>query len=420
MRKILALLLCACAVMSMSTGALAATITENGNQSATTTIQYGVDTAYTVTIPSTVQINPASMSANATVEASDVLLPVGKTLNVTMTGTVERQEDGFDLFAMKDEADARNKLLFYVMTPSGNPINSGSVVLSVNSGNINGSSQAMQFGLYAAPEKAGEYSGQITFTVSIGSQNANAMSFAIQGEAKTAEKGITWREYLAENPGDNLYIVGDELWYANINTDKQYMYKFGPNGDSISNADDEIMEGVDYYCHTMGNVFSYLTDTFTLDGEEMLYHTGMLWYEWVNSPFNTAGFKWVTNEDWKDAWMVINSDNTLYIGINTEIEVWYDDPIDSVEYVLMNPYVVTLNDVQYHLPSGVHTWQEWIRSGEAPAEVYVGANELVEFYDSAENTIFYVTDGNNASAYDDIWGCNYWLDQWTTPPRNYD
>ncbi|MBQ8806070.1 MAG: hypothetical protein IJZ68_06255 [Bacteroidaceae bacterium] len=157
MKKILSLVLALCLCLSLGVTAFAATVTEeSAAQSANTTVTYGVEAGYTVTIPETVALNTEG-KGQATVSAADVLLLAGKTLKVTVTGVDE----------LVNTADNATTLSYKIgKTEGAADVVDGTVVLSVAAGNATGS-QNLYFELTEDPTAAGTYSDTLTFTVTV-------------------------------------------------------------------------------------------------------------------------------------------------------------------------------------------------------------------------------------------------------------
>lgn len=158
MKKIVSLVLALTLCLSLGVTAFAAEITVNSAQSATTTVTYGLDSSYTVVIPESVVIDSESYKGDTAVSASDVMLNYGETLNVTVT----------EIDVLVDAADAANTLTYKVgKTDGADDVTNGTVVLSVESGNVEGGEQALYFELTQDVTKAGNYSDTLTFTVSV-------------------------------------------------------------------------------------------------------------------------------------------------------------------------------------------------------------------------------------------------------------
>jgi spermidine/putrescine-binding protein len=158
MKKFLSLALALCLCLSLGVTAMAAEITVDGAQSATTTVTYGLESGYTVVIPESVVLATDTHKGTATIEASDVLLAYGETLKVTVTG----------IDKLVDASDAENTLSYKVGTTDGaEDVVNGTVVLSVAAGTVAGGEQDLYFELTQDVTKAGAYSDTLTFTVTV-------------------------------------------------------------------------------------------------------------------------------------------------------------------------------------------------------------------------------------------------------------
>lgn len=158
MKKILSLALALCLCLSLGVTAMAAEITVDGNQSANTTVTYGLEAGYTVTIPESIVIDTETHKGTATVTAEDVLLAYGETLNVTITG----------IDTLVDAADAANTLTYKVgKTDGAQDVTNDTVVLAVAAGTVAGGEQELFFELTQDVTKAGAYSDTLTFTVTV-------------------------------------------------------------------------------------------------------------------------------------------------------------------------------------------------------------------------------------------------------------
>jgi lipopolysaccharide export system protein LptA len=118
---------------------------------ATVPVQYQVEPTYTVTIPATVQLGET-----ATIEAENVVIAKGKQVEVVLADTND--------FTV---TTARGAELIYTVKNGETVVNEGDIVLTVNPTIGNGGSTTLAF---IAPEDvtfAGEYSGTVTFTISV-------------------------------------------------------------------------------------------------------------------------------------------------------------------------------------------------------------------------------------------------------------
>lgn len=156
MRKILSLALAVLMLCSLCTTGFAATINETGGQSANTTVTYGVEMSYIVTVPDSVVIDAEELTGSATVTASNVMLSAGYQLNVTLNSD----------FTLTDASNTNNTL-GYTVKNNGVTVASGDVVLFVESGDTDGASTILALNLNSEPTKAGAYSDVMTFGVSV-------------------------------------------------------------------------------------------------------------------------------------------------------------------------------------------------------------------------------------------------------------
>lgn len=132
-------------------GAFATDYDAEGN--AQTDVTWTSNAAYTVTIPATV-----ALGQTATISASDVNLNTGEQLNVTLSGTSDA-ENAFKLTTATDS-------LTYTVSKGDDNVAVGDVVLNVAAGTQTGSS-ILAFNEPATTPNAGDYTGTVTFTVSV-------------------------------------------------------------------------------------------------------------------------------------------------------------------------------------------------------------------------------------------------------------
>lgn len=156
MKKILSFTLALVMMLSATVTAFAAdtTITmDSESNSADTSITYNVAPAYTVTIPATV-----TLGDTATVKVENTMLKLGDEVNVKLTGTSEA-DDTFKV------TTAQGAELAYTVKDGNTVINVGDTVISCASQ----VSDQVDL-LFTAPTSvqfAGDYSGTVTFTVSV-------------------------------------------------------------------------------------------------------------------------------------------------------------------------------------------------------------------------------------------------------------
>lgn len=125
------------------------------NQGTTVTVTYVSAPTYTVTIPATVELGKT-----ADISAQNVILEKGKQVEVTLTGTGEAD----NAFLLRSDEGTE---LGYTVTKDGSAVSVGDTVLTVNPESASEGTATLSFD---APEKisyAGDYSGKVTFTVSV-------------------------------------------------------------------------------------------------------------------------------------------------------------------------------------------------------------------------------------------------------------
>ena len=162
MKKTLSMALALTLALSLAVPAFATDITVDGGVGETV-VTYGTSQGFTVTIPADFTIDSATQKASADVEAENVLIPYGKTLNVRISG-----DDYVDSWELIDTAEASNQLTYNIgTTEGGNDIVNNSVVLSVAAGNTSGVTETLYFEVIDTLTKAGTYTDTLTFTVSV-------------------------------------------------------------------------------------------------------------------------------------------------------------------------------------------------------------------------------------------------------------
>lgn len=117
-------------------------------------IIHSVNPDYTVTIPTS-----ANLGNSAEVSATDVKISKGKTLNVKISAT-SGENNAYTLVS------AEGAEISYSIKNSGNDVAVGTPFLTVNAGNTSAST-TLDFALVGEEIYAGNYTGTVTFTVSV-------------------------------------------------------------------------------------------------------------------------------------------------------------------------------------------------------------------------------------------------------------
>ena len=155
-KKVLAgfLALTLCGLMSMT--AFAADIDQDSTaQSGSTDVSYNVQPVYTVTIPQSV-----ALGQTATISAKDVVVASGKQVAVALTGT---SGDG-NAFTLKS---AEGAVISYTVQKDSQNVSLDDTVLTVNPKDGTTGSTTLSFIAPSSITYAGEYTGTVTFTISV-------------------------------------------------------------------------------------------------------------------------------------------------------------------------------------------------------------------------------------------------------------
>lgn len=154
MKKILSFTLALVMMLSATVTAFAATVDQDSvDKTGNTSITYNVAPAYTVTIPATV-----TLGDTATVKVENTMLKLGDEVNVKLTGTSEA-DDSFKV------TTAQGAELTYTVKDGDTVINVGDTVISCAS-QVNDTADLF-FTAPTSVQYAGDYSGTVTFTVSV-------------------------------------------------------------------------------------------------------------------------------------------------------------------------------------------------------------------------------------------------------------
>ncbi|MGN1315434.1 MAG: hypothetical protein ACI4VW_00015 [Acutalibacteraceae bacterium] len=154
MKKVLSFTLALVMMLSVSITAFAGTVDQDTvDKTGNTSITYDVSPSYTVTIPATV-----TLGDTATVKVENTMLKKGDEVNVKLTGTSEA-DDAFKV------TTAQGAELTYTVKDGDTVINVGDTVLSCAS-QVNDTADLL-FTAPASVQYAGDYTGTVTFTVSV-------------------------------------------------------------------------------------------------------------------------------------------------------------------------------------------------------------------------------------------------------------
>ena len=166
MKKVFALLLTAALAAAATTTAFADTQYSQTFGPENTTppsmdVTYTVNSAYTVTIPALVTLSSTTKDSTATVKAENVTVPNGKKVKVSLTGTNQNNE-----FKVKSAEGAE---LAYAVSKNGTAIALNGTVLEVASDAEDKKGEAeLKFAITDNIVYSGEYTGTVTFKVSVG------------------------------------------------------------------------------------------------------------------------------------------------------------------------------------------------------------------------------------------------------------
>lgn len=157
MKKLFTLVLAVLMLCSVSVTAFAATDLDKNNIAGSMTVSYGVDEGYVVTIPADVTVSTAGVES--TLSASNVFLPDGKTLSVSVASA-----NGFKLNY------AGSEIPYTVSVGSTQQTTATFTALSILSGTTSGSVK-LTFKTTQADinnaTKAGNHTDTLTFTCSV-------------------------------------------------------------------------------------------------------------------------------------------------------------------------------------------------------------------------------------------------------------
>ena len=154
------------AIMSLAVPVFAADLNKD-TTTGTTVVSYGVDSGYTVSIPSAVNFTSSTLTQSGQVTASNVIIENGKTLKVKMTSANYTEEDGYTL----NYGDGEVSKIKYTIKNGDVDFVNGASVLEVAAGTTAGGTSTLNFATTTedieAATKSGEHKDTLTFTVSV-------------------------------------------------------------------------------------------------------------------------------------------------------------------------------------------------------------------------------------------------------------
>lgn len=205
MRKLIAIALCLCSLLSMSTGAFAATINEDGAQSSTTTVTYGVESSYTVTIPDSITLDNNG-EGDINISIANVLLPSGRYL----CGFMQYDE------ALEDTTNSANTISYWI--GSGEHVNEPGDLCLIGSSGVVSDSYTFVLHCDEAPRFSGTYVDTITFEFEIRAlQYFELYDGDTYGEVCTV--GMTFAEWVESPYNIHRWDLGNLLTSREISPD---------------------------------------------------------------------------------------------------------------------------------------------------------------------------------------------------------
>lgn len=198
MKKFLALTISLVMALSLSIASSAATINEKSEQKdGASNIIYNVNPTYSVTIPENV-----TLGETAEISAEDVVVDRGSQVEVSLTAT--SAED--NTFTLETQQGAQ---LAYTVKIGDKTVALNDNVLAVNPETSATGSATLSFTAADPAAFSGEYKGSVTFTVAV---KPILIKFSIGDTDYTAEKYMTWSQWVESEYNNNIYtIYGDKI-----------------------------------------------------------------------------------------------------------------------------------------------------------------------------------------------------------------
>lgn len=158
MKKLLALTLALCLMLTATAFAADSELTQPGT--ASTTVTYQVDAGYIVTIPASVALSAGSGSLTISINP-EAILAAGQTVSVAITASANY--DATAGFRLSDGAATPSYLPYTIKTASNEAVAMNSAFVQWTSANLSDAQLLLTAGTAAV---AGNYTGSLTFTVS--------------------------------------------------------------------------------------------------------------------------------------------------------------------------------------------------------------------------------------------------------------
>lgn len=335
MKKILSLMLAIMMLVSAIPAAYATTAYTNGTQ-----VEYIADVdanrEYTITVPA--------------------LLNPGQSGTVTLKGKWASNE------TVKVTADATVELTNSINSNDKKVLNISFAGIEKAGDNTVERTYTENVSVAAMPSDAlfGVWSGKFNYNVDYvaGSGTTDPsdpdqpgggeeISFAYRDVTFKAYAGETWGEYVARDAfgdfmsiKDNVVIMDDFYFLVNDKGENQY-------------ADTVIVDGMTYSRGpSVGEEATVIT--FTIDGTEYQAEEGMTFDEWVESEYNTDGFRL----DFGTYPAVLVNSKGIQV-LNNNNSVYKTDTIQNATYTTLITF--TIDGTQYQAEVGM-TWTKWCAS----------------------------------------------------------
>ena len=171
MKKIFALILAIVMTVAISVPVFAEDTSfssdDTGVVTPTTKIEYGVDQTYTITIPASVTINRSTRQGEAKITVSDVCIPAGTNIKVSVTSSVEPTSP--NKWELQDAATTGSKAanVGYTVKVDGSEIERGATFLTAASAvTFTATSKTLAIEVNKTMQVA-NYEDYLTFSVAI-------------------------------------------------------------------------------------------------------------------------------------------------------------------------------------------------------------------------------------------------------------